>query len=287
MEIQKILGELELLRGTFPRNALEAAVVNQEQITPELLKIIEYTTQNAQALLEQDDYMAHIYAMYLLAQFREQRAYPLLINLFSTPGDVSLDLTGDIVTESLGRILASVSGGDLSQMAMLAENAQANEYVRDAALRGMVVLVACGVKSRDEVLAYYQSLFREKLAREESVVWNALVDLSADLYPDVVYEDIKQAFEDDLIDPIFISLEYVDEALALGKEKVLENLKTNRRYTYIEDTIKEIHWWACFKSPKPPQVASPVVSKKRKIGRNEPCPCGSGQKYKRCCGKRQ
>ncbi|MDH3691987.1 MAG: UPF0149 family protein [Gammaproteobacteria bacterium] len=27
----------------------------------------------------------------------------------------------------------------------------------------------------------------------------------------------------------------------------------------------------------------PAVSKK--IGRNEPCPCGSGKKYKRCCGK--
>ena len=25
--------------------------------------------------------------------------------------------------------------------------------------------------------------------------------------------------------------------------------------------------------------------KKKKIGRNEPCPCGSGKKYKRCCGK--
>ena len=23
----------------------------------------------------------------------------------------------------------------------------------------------------------------------------------------------------------------------------------------------------------------------RKIGRNEPCPCGSGKKYKKCCGK--
>ena len=22
----------------------------------------------------------------------------------------------------------------------------------------------------------------------------------------------------------------------------------------------------------------------RKVGRNEPCPCGSGRKYKRCCG---
>jgi preprotein translocase subunit SecA len=25
--------------------------------------------------------------------------------------------------------------------------------------------------------------------------------------------------------------------------------------------------------------------KKKKIGRNDPCPCGSGLKYKHCCGK--
>ena len=31
--------------------------------------------------------------------------------------------------------------------------------------------------------------------------------------------------------------------------------------------------------PKPP-----VVSGKR-VGRNDPCPCGSGKKYKHCCGK--
>ena len=29
-------------------------------------------------------------------------------------------------------------------------------------------------------------------------------------------------------------------------------------------------------------VTGPRIS--RKIGRNEPCPCGSGKKYKRCCG---
>jgi preprotein translocase subunit SecA len=27
--------------------------------------------------------------------------------------------------------------------------------------------------------------------------------------------------------------------------------------------------------------------RKKKIGRNEPCPCGSGLKYKYCCGKNQ
>ena len=25
--------------------------------------------------------------------------------------------------------------------------------------------------------------------------------------------------------------------------------------------------------------------KQKKVGRNDPCPCGSGKKYKRCCGK--
>jgi len=30
----------------------------------------------------------------------------------------------------------------------------------------------------------------------------------------------------------------------------------------------------------------PVV-KGEKIGRNDPCPCGSGKKYKQCCGKKE
>lgn len=28
-----------------------------------------------------------------------------------------------------------------------------------------------------------------------------------------------------------------------------------------------------------------VVNSSKKIGRNDPCPCGSGLKYKNCCGK--
>ena len=31
--------------------------------------------------------------------------------------------------------------------------------------------------------------------------------------------------------------------------------------------------------------SSPFVNANPKIGRNDPCPCGSGKKYKNCCGK--
>ncbi|WP_159287807.1 SEC-C metal-binding domain-containing protein [Zhongshania aliphaticivorans] len=30
---------------------------------------------------------------------------------------------------------------------------------------------------------------------------------------------------------------------------------------------------------------NPVVRAAPKIGRNDPCICGNGQKYKKCCGK--
>ncbi len=32
------------------------------------------------------------------------------------------------------------------------------------------------------------------------------------------------------------------------------------------------------------QINRPVVREAPKIGRNDPCPCGSGKKYKKCCG---
>lgn len=42
-------------------------------------------------------------------------------------------------------------------------------------------------------------------------------------------------------------------------------------------------------NPTPPSdgtaVEGPKKSAKTKVGRNDPCPCGSGKKYKRCCGK--
>lgn len=32
------------------------------------------------------------------------------------------------------------------------------------------------------------------------------------------------------------------------------------------------------------QKKSRTIVKDKKIGRNDPCPCGSGKKYKKCCG---
>ncbi|WP_353092994.1 preprotein translocase subunit SecA [Tissierella praeacuta] len=33
------------------------------------------------------------------------------------------------------------------------------------------------------------------------------------------------------------------------------------------------------------EISKTIVNKEKKVGRNDPCPCGSGKKYKKCCGQ--
>lgn len=280
MNIQEILQELKYNTGVFPRRALQEAVACKEEIIPALLEVIENAKLLPEVLYE-DRYMAHIYAMYLLAQFREKRAYPLIVDFFSIPGEITLDSTGDVVTEDLHRILASVSYGDATLIKSLAENDDANEYVRGAALDALLTQLVCGEATRQEVMTCYASLFRGGLTREPSQVWASLVSCSTDLYPEEVMEEIRQAFEDDLVDEMSIDREYVMEVFARGKEKALRELYEDSRRRFIEDVIKDMEWWACFNRP----IKSQVASGKQKVGRNDPCPCGSGKKYKKCCGK--
>jgi len=288
MEINEVLSELEYNRGYFPYEAVREAITQKEKKVPELLKILENVEKNIHQIEEQPDYMAHIYAMFLLAQFREKRAYPLIVDIFSHPGDTSDKIGGDFVCEDLPQILASVCHGDTTLIKQLIENRDADEYVRDAGLRALLLLVINGEKTREEIIDYYKSLFRGKLEREHSMVWNGLVLCSSYLCAKEVYEDIKKAYEDDLVDPFFINLEDVDEYLSMEWEKNLNRLKKDRHYQFIDDTISCMEWWACFqpkKKVKPNLLKSlKTKSKRKKIGRNDPCPCGSGKKYKKCCG---
>jgi hypothetical protein len=278
MEMDWVLRGLERHRGFFPRGPLREAMARRAEITPALLQILREAAGNVQRLVEQDDYMAHIYAMYLLSYFREEAAYPLLVDFFSIPGEVTLDVTGDLVTEDLNRMLASVCAGDLAPMQRLAENEEANEYVRDAALGGMVTLVACGLVPREEMVAYFQDLFR-KLPRENHPVWDFLVSAASHLYPEELMAEIDQAYQDNLLGEDYIDQDLVHEFLARGKETVLAQTKADHHHTLMGDPIGEMGSWAAFKSPKDEE------GRAVKVGRNDPCPCGSGKKFKYCCGR--
>jgi Protein of unknown function (DUF1186)/SEC-C motif len=301
METAEILNEFERATGRFARAAVEEAVARREEITPELLRILEETVNRAAQIDAEGDYMAHLYAMFLLAQFRETRAYPLVVRFASLPGDLLDSLCGDFITEDLGQVLASVCGGDLSGIQSLIENEDTDEWVRGAALSSLVTLVAAGQKSREEIVNYFAGLFRGKLVRQWSHAWDTLVSYTSDLYPEELLDDIEQAYEEGVVDPGYIGFDDVKRDLAVGKDRVLARLADNPHRRLVSDTVAEMGWWACFREdrqnrakgpaqasansgPKSGAPASQIKRAMPKVGRNERCPCGSGKKYKKCCG---
>jgi hypothetical protein len=302
MELTEVLKSLERNTGVFPRKAVEAAMEMRDEITPGLLHILEDTVERADEIVREDEdgaYFAHLYAMYLLAQFRETRAYPLVV-WFARLEEGLLDaLAGEFVTEDLCRVLASVCDGDTGPIEELIEDETLGEYARSAALHSLLVLVAEGDKSRDEVMTYLKALFEGRLERSHSHAWDSLVACATRLHPEEVFEHIAAAFEEDLVDEWFISPRHVESASRREKQLVLEDLRKGR-HTYIENVVDEMGWWACFKQPKrsrrgampaahttprtePAQHFQPNRAVKAKP--NAPCPCGSGKKYKKCCGR--
>ena len=158
LTVEQIITQLNADDSLLPREALEQAILQQEAITPVLLEIIEDV---ATYPLSIDDTPAFTYALYLLAQFRENKAYPLIVKYFGEIGldSEALDPTGDIVTEDLNSILASVCHGDLSLIKRLIEDPQVNEYVRSAALGSLVILYNTDKLSREDLVGYIETLF--------------------------------------------------------------------------------------------------------------------------------
>ncbi|MGD0831139.1 MAG: DUF1186 domain-containing protein [Terracidiphilus sp.] len=300
MEIEEIIEQLEWFSGDFEKEAVEAAIARRDEIIPELLLVLEEIAdpKTAAELEAEGDYMAHLYAMFLLAQFREVRAYPLMVRIAFLPGELLDSLFGDSLTEDYGRFLASVCGGDLEGFQSIIENPAANQWIRGAALDGLVTLVATGVKSREDILCYFAELFHGKLIDKNDLIWSDLVCSAMDLCAAELLGEIEKAFEQELVDESVIDLDGVRRDLVRGKDWAMDKLARDPRRHLIDDTVKEMAGWASFdKEEQRKEKARMALNQRRedaptgfkrvapKIGRNDPCPCASGKKYKKCCGQ--
>jgi len=87
--------------------------------------------------------------------------------------------------------------------------------------------------------------------------------------------------------------------LRLGTDEGIEILRkagdADRWMAAVEPALVEIHaFWKERRGSQPAglvgnsfhlgQPRAPVTRMMPKVGRNDPCPCGSGKKYKKCCG---
>ncbi len=85
----------------------------------------------------------------------------------------------------------------------------------------------------------------------------------------------------------------------LGTDEGIELIKTDRDaerwMNAVAPALVEIHaYWKGHRDARPAGLVgddfrlggqrAPVTREAPKVGRNDPCPCGSGKKFKKCCG---
>lgn len=94
--------------------ALRAAAAQREAITPFLIAALDRVSADRSRYRKNQQDCLYLFAICLLAQFRERLALDSFLRFFSLPGQDAPDLTGDMVTENGAALLASVCGGRLA-----------------------------------------------------------------------------------------------------------------------------------------------------------------------------
>jgi SEC-C motif-containing protein/uncharacterized protein DUF1186 len=114
------------------------------------------------------------------------------------------------------------------------------------------------------------------------LVWNSLAADSVDIEALVLFPELRRACDDGLIEPQFMHPSELDRVDASPRGRVLE--QTRERHPPIDDVVDATAWWARLDDAAESAVAAQPYRAPPKVGRNEPCPCGSGKKFKKCCG---
>ncbi len=302
--------------------ALLAAVEQREAITPGLIAAIDRVSADPDHYLKDPEDCLHLFALYLLAQFREPRALDAFLRFFSLPGEQALDLSGDLVTESGAAMLASVCGGHPAPLLRLVHDETVNKYVRAQALDALAVQSLWGERPRDAVVEQLRRLFHTLPKPGNAHVWAELTNLVSDFNAPELAPEARRAFAEGLVEESILDLDAFEADL---RERV-ENFDYFRERNRPIDAVSECFGWCCFRDeeteatdwdgpvvsddllddairlppevlddlPKPaPYTQEPYIPPPKPtpyiappgVSRNAPCPCGSGKKYKKCCGK--
>lgn len=134
-----------------------------------------------------------------------------------------------------------------------------------------------------------QAIYKELLAEPDTEVKGSVKELAEKYDVDIMtMTGFLDGINDSLVEPNPIDEmeEETTVSLKFDKELLYKNMvAADAEWLYDLDEWKEIFDEDKLKELYKEQKRSTTVINEPKIYPNDPCPCGSGKKYKKCCGK--
>ncbi len=332
-DFDDVFADLDRGFEQLPERAIEIAREHRAAITPRLIQCLEQAIAAIQR--GEDSRTAAFFALYLLVEFRAAGAGPAIRSLAMLSEDDLTRFLGDSLTEDFSRMLTTFlrSPAELDE---LIQNPGLNEYVRWEAIQGYLHLVKDGVLSREKAVAGLKTHLVRELELPATTSSGSddrqathiamLISELLDYVPFEAADEIRTAFQRDLVDDSIVSLKCLDDILAKGMA-AWESRLLKAESSGIPDCLAEFRTWHCFREPDETRDPADSVELSRmlraaqarmmgtddldpldfgldeeyqpedtlpgitiqyeqpRVGRNDPCPCGSGKKFKKCCGK--
>lgn len=292
--------------GPYPRPELiEDCVAYQEEITPGLLEMLREDVANREPDWDEDNprWYRMIHAGLLLIHFREERAIPLIVDDFRQSSaerfndwfEGKLRLFGTTALPDLIDLLTDEDAGVWGRVEAASElgyfawaHPEERESIR-AILRD--VLPAIDEEGKPDV--------PEEVDEDQPLLWANVAYELGRLQDEESRPQIEALFEHDLIDPMMFGDQEAYHRLLQGKGEAWARFEPASFdvVAYYKDRYQEGQreaQWRVQRERRQERVerasegghyeGGTFVRDEPKVGRNDPCPCGSGRKYKHCCG---
>jgi hypothetical protein len=266
---------------------------NITHFAPELWKLLNDTLIRWRENGKRPENPAHICALYLLTDVADETLFADIADTFADY-DAMRAVWGKAFQEPEARLrlFATVSSEAPEPLILFALRDDIDAFIRGSAINALVSLYLEGSLSRDVLVDLL-----DRLAR------SGLLEHSQTLYLDSVRETLSQFARDEHLERIrstgfygFIGepLEELRGALLEFDSEPRSNIGAGHRRDYPDD----VHAQLPADRESFEHAGRPVTGEQysrsmdetlyratKKPGRNEPCPCGSGKKYKHCCGR--
>jgi ribosomal protein L7/L12 len=292
LSADELLAALETAgRGPEP-DLIRACLERREELTPGLLDML---AEGADPDWDEGDprVFRDVHAGLLLCAFREPDALPVFDQVFR-------DLERESLLEWFEPELPAAYGPAAVPMLMdLMNDASAREDARTSAM-GMLVLVAQDHPAeRERVVAALRALLPPLTdtgtlppKTKYSELWTWVAASLADVQDEASQPHVLALYEAEMIAEWIMGDR--QEYLAYFRRKAKMAKGAPRSFDVL-NIYERLHREAAEEARRRARAARRAAAAPRparprtqpKVGRNAPCPCGSGRKYKHCCGKKR
>jgi hypothetical protein len=294
MDAGKILYELTYAEG-LPTEALKAASAQRAEMVPLFVQEIEtFLALDPEARAKPTPLF---FIFHLLGEWREKSAYRPLARLLRLPRRDVDAIFGDGITTTSHRVMAAVFDGDPQPLYDIILDPNAEQFIRAGMCEALAMVTVRGELDRAVAGRFIRDAFMELKPQRQNYVWVGWQSAIAMLGMSDLKILVKKAFDRGFIDNHVLGFDHFEEDLRRAMEHPDEPWRPDDRdSTLFGDTLEELSGWYCFSEQyqedqqrlRRQAEANRVRSQRfenpfKGVGRNDPCPCGSGKKFKKCC----